>query len=301
VKVLAVDGNSLAHRAWHAFAPRDGGEPLSHAGEPVFAVHGFFSMLAALVKLHHPTHVVVGFDSRHNERKLRDSSYKGTRTSADPDLYRQMQRTEELLSAAGFLTHTAHGWEADDVIGSTAALTEVAGGRCVIATSDRDSFQLVSEHTVVWRIANGVKNAEEVNEAWLHKKYGVSGPGYLELAAMRGDSSDNLPGVAGVGEKTAIAICALGPVLQTLDAVKNEDPVVLTTLKSAARKLLAGEEALMHNMEMMRIRRDLDIQLSDGSLAQLTTANVLRELTSAGVPSAGSQLARALSVAQSHF
>lgn len=267
----------------------------------MFAVHGFFSMLAALVKLHHPSHLVVGFDSRHNERKVRDGSYKGTRTSADPDLYRQMRRTEELLKTAGFLTHTAHGWEADDVVGSTAALAEAAGGRCVIATSDRDSFQLVSERTVVWRIANGVKNAEEVNEAWLRKKYGVSGPGYLELAAMRGDSSDNLPGVAGVGEKTAVTICSLGPVLDTLEAAKNGDPAVLASLKSAARKLVAGEEALLHNMEMMRIRRDLNIPLTDGALAQLTAANVLRELTAAGVPSAGSQLARALSVAQSHF
>lgn len=301
MKVLAVDGNSLSHRAWHAFGPRDGAEPLTHENEPVFAVHGFFSMLAALVKTHHPTHLVVGFDSRHNERKVLDGTYKGTRQSADPDLYRQMERTAEVLTNAGLLAHTVHGWEADDIVGSTATLAEAAGGRCVIATSDRDSFQLVSERTVVWRIANGIKNAEEVNEAWLRKKYGVNGPGYLELAAMRGDSSDNLPGVAGVGEKTAMTICALGPVLETLEAVKAEDPTVLATLKGAARKLLIGEDALLHNMAMMRIRRDLDIPLDSGALAGIGAATVLRELTAAGVPSAGSQLARALSVTQSHF
>ena len=301
MKILAIDGNSLLHRAWHAYGPRDGAEPLTHEGEPVFAVHGFFSMLAALVKLHHPTHLVVGFDSRTNERKIADPTYKATRSSADPDLYRQMNRTQEILKATGIHTVVVEGWEADDVIGSTAAWADAADARCVVATSDRDSFQLVSPNTVVWRITNGVKNAEEVNEGWLRKKYGVDGPGYLELAAMRGDSSDNLPGVAGVGEKTAMTICALGPVEATIAAIKANDEGTVKALKSAAKKLIAGEEAFMHNKWMMSIRRDLDVSVPSGDLSTVVPSVVLREMSAAGIPSAGTQFARAVNVALSAF
>ncbi len=301
MKILAIDGNSLLHRAWHAYGPRDGVEPLTHEGVPVFAVHGFFSMLAALVKLHHPTHLVVGFDSRTNERKVADPSYKATRSSADPDLYLQMKRTQEILTATGIHTVVVEGWEADDVIGSTAAWADAMGARCVVATSDRDSFQLVSPTTVVWRITNGVKNAEEINEGWLRKKYGVDGPGYLELAAMRGDSSDNLPGVTGVGEKTAMAICALGPVDATIAAIKANDQETISTLKAAAKKLIAGEEAFIHNKWMMSIRRDLDVAVPSGDLSNVVVAAVLKEMNAAGIPSAATQFARSITVALSAF
>jgi 5'-3' exonuclease len=299
MKLLAIDGNSLAHRAWHAFAPRDGAPALTFQGEPVFAVHGFVSMLATLVKLHRPSHVTIGFDSRNNNRKVLEPAYKAQRKSADPDLHRQMNLTQELMSTVGLMCVTIDGWEADDIVGSASAAAELAGGSCVIATSDRDSFQLVSERTTVWRITSGVKNADEVTPDWMMKKYGVNGEGYLDFAALRGDSSDNLPGVSGVGEKTARVICELGPVETTIKALQDGDAALAASLKSASKKLTADAAAFFHNREIMRIRRDLPIDLDNAAVASIQGAALLRTLTAAGVPSAGSQLVRAVSLAQS--
>jgi DNA polymerase-1 len=299
MKLLAIDGNSLSHRAWHAFGPRDGAAPLSHNGEPIFAVHGFISMLATLMKLHRPTHVVIGFDSRDNHRKTLEPQYKAQRKPADPDLHRQMNATEAALSEAGFLCVTQPGWEADDIIGSASSAAESHGGRCVIATSDRDSFQLVSELTTVWRITSGIKNADEVTPSWLMNKYGVAGVGYLDMAALRGDASDNLPGVAGVGEKTATAICSLGPVQDTIAALQAGDAVLAATLKGAAKKLLNDAPAFFHNREIMRIRRDIDIDVPAADVVNVNAASSLRILTAAGVPSAASQIVRSVSLCQS--
>jgi 5'-3' exonuclease len=298
MKVLAIDGNSISHRAWHAFGPRDGAEPLTFQGEPIFAVHGFVQMLATLVKLHRPTHVVIGFDSRNNNRKVLEPAYKAQRKSADPDLHRQMNLTQELLAGAGFSCVTLDGWEADDIVGSASAAAELADGRCVIATSDRDSFQLVSQHTSVWRLTSGVKNADEVTPEWLMNKYGVAGDGYLDFAALRGDSSDNLPGVSGVGEKTARTICELGPVEMTIKALQSGDEELSKTLKSAAKKLTTDADAFFHNREIMRIRRDLPIELNDASMSIIQPAALLRTLTTNGVPAAASQLVRAVSLCQ---
>ncbi len=265
----------------------------------MFAVHGFVSMLATLVKLHRPSHVVIGFDSRNNHRKTIEPAYKAQRKSADPDLHRQMNATQALMSEVGLLCVTLDGWEADDVVGSASAAAELAGGTCIIATSDRDSFQLVSARTSVWRITSGVKNADEVTPEWMMRKYGVSGEGYLDFAALRGDSSDNLPGVSGVGEKTARTICELGPVDATIKALQDGDVALASTLKSAAKKLVADADAFFHNREIMRIRRDLPIPVESAAVTNVQGAALLRTLTASGVPAAGSQLVRAVSLAQS--
>lgn len=298
MKLLAIDGNSISHRAWHAFGPRDGADPLTFQGSPIFAVHGFVQMLATLVKLHRPTHVVIGFDSRTNHRKSIEPAYKAQRKGADPDLHRQMNLTQELLTEVGFACITHEGWEADDIVGSAAAAAELAGGRCVIATSDRDSFQLVSEETSVWRITSGVKNADEVTPEWLMKKYGVTGEGYLDLAALRGDSSDNLPGVPGVGEKTARTVCELGPVDATIKALQDGDQELTKVLKSAAKKLVQDADAFFHNREIMRIRKDLPVELTEAAVMDIHSATLLRTLTANGVPAAASQLVRAVSLCQ---
>lgn len=299
MKLLAIDGNSLSHRAWHAFGPRDGAEPLTHNGLNIYAVHGFVSMLATLMKLHRPTHVVIGFDSRENHRKTLEPAYKAQRKPADPDLHRQMNATEAALTEAGFLCVTQPGWEADDIVGSASAAAEAHNGRCVIATSDRDSFQLVSDLTTVWRITSGIKNADEVTPEWLMNKYGVAGTGYLDLAALRGDSSDNLPGVAGVGEKTAKTICSLGPVADTVEALRAGDTEVAAVLKGAAKKLLTDADAFFHNREIMRIRRDIHIDVQASSVMNIQAASALRTLTAAGAPSAASQIVRSISLSQS--
>jgi DNA polymerase-1 len=267
---------------------------------PIFAVHGFVSMLATLMKLHRPTHVVVGFDSRDNHRKTLEPQYKAQRKSADPDLHRQMSATEAALTEAGFLCVTQPGWEADDIIGSASAAAESLNGRCIIATSDRDSFQLVSDLTTVWRITSGIKNADEVTPDWLRNKYGVEGVGYLDMAALRGDASDNLPGVAGVGEKTAKTICSLGPVNETIAALQEGNEEVVAILKSAAKKLLNDAPAFFHNREIMRIRRDIQIDVDASNISNINAATALRTLTTAGVPSAASQMVRAVSLCHSN-
>jgi 5'-3' exonuclease len=143
-----------------------------------------------------------------------------------------------------------------------------------------------------------VKNADEVTPEWLMNKYGVAGDGYLDFAALRGDSSDNLPGVSGVGEKTARTICELGPVEMTIKALQSGDEELSKTLKSAAKKLTTDADAFFHNREIMRIRRDLPIELNDASMSIIQPAALLRTLTTNGVPAAASQLVRAVSLCQ---
>jgi DNA polymerase-1 len=293
--LLVIDGNSLAHRAWHAYGPRDERPALTLAdGTPVFAVHGFFSMLSAMLRLLRPTHLAVGFDSRTNNRKVAAPHYKAQRQSADPDLYRQMDVVRDLLGRVGVASVVIDGWEADDVVGSFSRACTERGIRCTIATSDRDSFQLVSDTTTVWRITNGVTTAESVTPEWLWEKYAVRDGGYLDLAALRGDASDNLPGVAGVGEKTAKQICALGPVAGTIERLLAGDAEIEAALGRAAKKLRDGHEAFVANRQIMEIRTDLDVDVDAAKLGMVPTATVLRELTQAGLASVASRLGRQL-------
>lgn len=260
--MLVVDGNSVAHRAFHAYAAD---ELTDAGGRPRGAVYGFLALLCGICDRVSPDAVVVGFDSHGSSaRKLRFPGYKAQRPDGDPALAMQMDDLACLLDRLGVAVLVPEGWEADDVLGSGAAAAEAGGWRAVLATSDRDSFGLVSETTTVLRLGSGLDRASEITPAVLASTVGVHPRQYVEFAALRGDTSDNLPGVPGVGAKRAAALLREYPTV----AEAVSDPFgCRSVLGRPAGQALIDDLAdpvasiFLRNVDLMTIRRDLPIDL----------------------------------------
>jgi len=257
--LLAVDGNSLAHRAFHAYSAGDG---LAADRTPR---HGFLALLAAVCDRTAPEGIVVGFDCRdRSARRDRHPEYKANRAPKDPALHALLDETPALLGALGVAVVVVEGWEADDVVASAAAHAEAAGWRCVVATSDRDAFALVSDRTLVLRLRSGMDNAIEVTPRRLRADLGVEPRQYVEYAALRGDVSDNLPGIRGVGPSKAAALLAAYPTV----AAAAADPLgCRSVLGRALGQALLDDLAdpatsvFRRNVELMSVRRDLPLDL----------------------------------------
>jgi 5'-3' exonuclease len=205
--LLAVDGNSLLHRSFHASA-RTGFRTAD--GRPMWAVRGLLSQLAAAVDRTCADAVVVGFDDPlRSVRRERWPSYKAHRVPKPATLEQQLQAAVEVLRGMGVVVAVPPGLEADDVLCSAAAYARAIGARTVVATSDRDSFSLIDDNTRMLRILNGgVEASPMLDPQRLEMVTGVRPDQYLDLAALRGDASDNLPGVPGIGPKTAARLLA---------------------------------------------------------------------------------------------
>ncbi|WP_431683875.1 DNA polymerase I [Kitasatospora sp. KL5] len=198
---MLLDGHSMAYRAYYALPVENFN---TTTGQPTNAVYGFASMLANTVRDEQPTHLAVAFDlSRQTFRSAEFPDYKANR-SATPDEFRsQIGLIGELLDAMSIPRITAEGFEADDVIATLATAAAAEGFEVLIVTGDRDSLQLVGEHTTVLYPTKGVSELTRYTPDKVFEKYGVTPAQYPDLAALRGDPSDNLPGIPGVGEKTA--------------------------------------------------------------------------------------------------
>jgi DNA polymerase-1 len=268
--VLAVDGNSLLHRAFHASARTMYRTPDGAQG---WAVRGLLSQLVAAVDRVCADAVVVGFDDRGNSsRKRRWPSYKAQRAPKPESLERQLDLAVEVLRDLGVVVVVPEGLEADDVLASVAAQAPALGAQTVVATSDRDSFALIDEHTRMLRILNGGVDASPLlDPARLAMVTGVRPEQYLDLAALRGDSSDNLPGVTGFGSKTAVKLLqALGSGQAAFDDVAAGGERCSAAVGRARTKALAepaAKERWLFNREVM---------------AMVTTAELGLDLTSGG-------------------
>ena len=194
--LMAIDGNSLVHRSYHSQA---------HTGVPTWAVRGLLTQLVAAVERVRPTAVVVGFDDPdRSERRERWPQYKAHRTEKLETLVEQLSLAADTLRELGVTVVVPPGLEADDVLASTAEHARRCGGETMIVTSDRDAFALIDDTTRVLRIINGGVDASPVMTAErLVLLLGVRPEQYRDYAALRGDPSDNLPGVRGVGPRTA--------------------------------------------------------------------------------------------------
>ncbi|MFD3453619.1 DNA polymerase I [Streptomyces sp. NPDC058691] len=200
-RLLLLDGHSLAYRAFYALPVENFN---TTTGQPTNAVYGFASMLANTLRDEQPTHLAVAFDvSRRTWRLEEFPEYKATR-SATPDEFRsQVELLGELLDTMNVRRFAMEGYEADDVIATLATQAEALGYEVLIVTGDRDSFQLVSDHVTVLYPTKGVSELTRFTPAKVEEKYGLTPAQYPDFAALRGDPSDNLPGIPGVGEKTA--------------------------------------------------------------------------------------------------
>jgi DNA polymerase-1 len=200
-QLLLIDGHSIAYRAFYALPVENFA---TTTGQPTNAVYGFTSMLINLLRDEHPSHVAVAFDiSRQSFRTEAYAEYKANR-SATPDEFKgQVSLIQEVLAALAIPVVTAEGYEADDVIATLTTQAEAAGIDVLICTGDRDAFQLVTDHVTVLYPRKGVSDMARMTPAAVDERYGLSPAQYPDYAALRGDPSDNLPNIPGVGEKTA--------------------------------------------------------------------------------------------------
>lgn len=201
--LLAVDGDSLAHRAYHALpkAIRRAG------GRPGGALVGFANMIVRLWDTEQPRAVFVGWDTLETPTYRHEAfpAYQSGR-EFDDELLEQLDLMPTLVEAFGFASAKAPGYEADDFLGAAVADEEGRGGRTLVATSDRDLFQLASERTTILQPARGVSELVRVGPAEVRERYGVEPSQVPDFVALRGDPSDRLPGAPGVGAKKAADI-----------------------------------------------------------------------------------------------
>ena len=203
--LLAIDGDSLAHRAYHAL-PKS---MKSATGLPSGALVGFANFMLRLWEAEQPRAVVVGWDSIGvpTYRSEAFPSYQSGRVF-DEALLEQLDLLPELVRAVGFCAAKGDGYEADDFLAAAVAQEEARGGTTLVATSDRDAFQLVSGRTSVLQPVKGVSELARIGPAEVRERYGVEPAQVPDFIALRGDPSDKLPGARGVGPKTAAALLA---------------------------------------------------------------------------------------------
>lgn len=200
-RVLLIDGHSMAYRAFFALPAENF---TTASGQHTNAIYGFATMLLSLLSSEKPTHVAVAFDvSRTTFRSEIFPEYKANRAKTPDEFRSQMSYLHQLVESFGISTFEIQGYEADDIIATITKTAEKEGAQVLICTGDRDSFQLISEKTTVLYPKRGVSDLVRMNAPALLEKYGMTPEQYPDFAALRGDPSDNLPSVPGVGEKTA--------------------------------------------------------------------------------------------------
>ena len=258
-RLLLLDGHSLAYRAFFALPVENFS---TTTGQHTNAVYGFTSMLINVLRDEQPTHVAVAFDvSRQTFRMEEYSEYKAKRNKTPDEFKSQLPLIEDVLTALHIPFLKKDGFEADDIIATLATAAGAAGMDVLILTGDRDSLQLVRDEVTVLYPMRGVSDLSRMTPEAVETKYGVSPQRYPELAALVGEDSDNLPGVPGVGPKTAAKWIA------TYDGLDN----VITHADQIKGK--AGDNLRAHLGDVIRNRRlnalvcDLELGATPGDLA----------------------------------
>jgi 5'-3' exonuclease len=265
--LLAVDGNSLVHRSFHSQAGTGLRAP---DGRPLWAIRGLLTQLVAAAERICPAAIVVGFDDPiASSRRTRWPQYKAGRIEKLPTLVSQLDGAAEVLRSMGIAVIVPDGLEADDVLASAASFAPRVGARTVIMTSDRDAFALIDEHTRVLRIINGGVDASPLlTPDLLEVLLGIRPEQYRDYAALRGDPSDNLPGVRGVGAKTAARLLAeLGSAAEVFENLAAGGARVKAAVGSAVANRLAQPEARAAwelNCQVMQMHPDLELGLEIG-------------------------------------
>ena len=237
MKLLVIDGNSIINRAFYGIKLLT-----TKDGQYTNAVYGFINILNKLLDTENPDSVAVAFDLKAPTfRHKMYTEYKAGRKGMPEELHSQMPIMKQWLNLAGYTYIECEGFEADDILGTLARHCEETGNECVISTGDRDSLQLVSDKTRVLLAATRMGKTEIINydKAALFEKYGLSPQEMIELKALMGDSSDNIPGVAGVGEKTATDLItryhSIDYIYENIDSLEIKECV--------RKKLIDGKES----------------------------------------------------------
>ena len=249
--LLLIDGHSLAFRAFYALSPDAFRAP---NGQHTNAVHGFISMMLNILGNEKPTHLAVAFDlSRSSFRTDEYPEYKGTRGETPPEFNGQTEALTEALAAMNIKTLTKVNYEADDIIASLADQAADKGFEVLIVSGDRDTFQLIRPETTILYPVKGVMNLSRMDDDAVVAKYGIHARQYPDLAALVGESSDNLPGIPGVGPKTAAKwINEFG----SLDAILSAAESIGGKVGESLRE---HRELAIRNRRLNHLVRDLEL------------------------------------------
>src|SRR3989338_1258826 len=252
-RLIIVDSNSIIHRAFHALLPLT-----TKSGELVNAVYGFLLVFFKAIKEFQPDYIAACFDFpaptfRHEKYK----EYKARRHKAPPELYSQIPKTKEVLAAFGVQVFEKKGFEADDLIGTIAELASKAGAEIIILSGDTDNFQLINPRIKVYNLRKGVKDTVLYDENLIKEKYqGLKPEQLLDFKALKGDQSDNIPGVAGIGDKTAMSL-----ILEfvTLEAIYDNLALIASKIRE---KLARNRDRAFLSKELAEIKKDVPIDFT---------------------------------------
>lgn len=286
-RLVIIDGKSVFYRGYYAMPNLS-----TKDGTPTGGVYGFAVMALEIIKRLKPNYVAVAWDKRHTNIRSRLAlypQYKGNRKPAPPDFYEQVPILHDLLDALEWPIYEADDYEADDLMGAFAKQAGEKGIESYLVSSDLDLLQLVNSHTHIYTLKKGLTNIEEFSEESFFEKYGVDAHQWVDVKALKGDSSDNIPGVAGVGEKTALELIKT---YKTLDGIYQH----LDDIKPAWKaKLEKDKEMAYLSQKLITLMVDAPIEfdfekakLHDGvtpefvaMLRKLEFRNLLRQVESA--------------------
>lgn len=258
-RLLLIDGHSMAYRAFFAL-PVDNFKTTS--GQPTNAIYGFASMLINLIKEEQPSHIAIAFDvSRKTFRTEKFPEYKANRSSTPDEFRSQMSHLNEMVECFGIRHFELEGYEADDIIASIAKKAQTEKFEVLICTGDRDSFQLVNENVTVLYPKKGVTEMSRMTPKAVYEKYGLTPTQYPDFAALRGDPSDNLPSVPGVGEKTAT---------KWISDYGSLDKLIANSAEIAGKvgqSLRENISTIQLNRELTQLLDDLDVNIEIADLS----------------------------------
>ena len=250
MKCMVIDGNSIINRAFYGIRPLTNREGLY-----THAVFGFLTTLLRLKEEEQPEALCVTFDLHAPTfRHKADETYKATRKPMPEELRMQVPVLKEVLDALNIPRYELEGWEADDLIGTISRKCEAAGWDCVAVTGDKDSLQLITDHTKVKLVSTrmGQTTTKDMTPETFREQYGFAPIHMIDLKALMGDASDNIPGVSGIGEKTAMELIQK---YGSVDAIYEKLPDI-DAKPAAVKKLTAGEEAARHSYWLAAIVTD---------------------------------------------
>ncbi len=256
MKLMVFDGNSILNRAYYGIRPLS-----TRQGLYTHAIYGFVTTLQRLVDEEQPEALCVTFDRREPTfRHKADENYKATRKGMPEELAMQLPWLKQVLDAMDIPRYELAGYEADDLIGTISRKCEAAGWDCVIVTGDKDSLQLITDHTTVKLVSTrmGQTTTRDMTPEAFREQYGFAPIHMIDLKALMGDTSDNIPGVPGVGEKTAMALVQRYESLEALYAAMPD----IEAKPAAIRKLTEGRESALHSYFLATIVTDAPMEFA---------------------------------------
>ncbi|MBI2640262.1 MAG: DNA polymerase I, partial [Candidatus Sungbacteria bacterium] len=271
-RLILIDSHAIIHRAYHALPPLT-----SPAGEPTGAVYGFTTILMRILRELKPDYIAAAYDlPGPTFRHVAYERYKAQRPETPSDLASQFSKTKELLASFGIPVFEKEGYEADDIIGTIAKKLEPQKNvEIIVVTGDMDALQLVRPRLRVYAMKKGISDTVIYNEKAVRERYGFGPKELIDFKGLRGDPSDNIPGVKGVGEKTATELIKKFRSIEKLYKTLKKPSKKVSA--AVSERLREGEEEAKFSKALATIKMDVPLKFELASLASRGTDSALSE------------------------